>query len=71
MIDIKSLKDPSGLIENLYTKLYSIKEELEKRLASADYYYPTQDASMNRRELDVIKTLIKYIETYDDKHCQE
>lgn len=71
MIDIKSLKDPSGLIENLYTMLYSIKKELEKRILESDCYYPTQDDGMNRRELDAIKTIIKYIETYDDKHHQE
>lgn len=65
MIDIKSLKNPSGLLEDLYSKLCNIKEELEKRLASADYYYPTQDNAMNRRELDAINTLIKFIENYD------
>lgn len=65
MIDVKTLKDPSGLLSNLYGKLYNIKNELEKRIGEIDYYYMSQDLMMYRVELDAIQSLIKYIENYD------
>lgn len=65
MIDVKTLKDPCGLLNNLYNKLYNVKNELEKRMGEIDYYYMSQDYMMYRVELDAIQSLIKYIENYD------
>ena len=64
MIDISTIKNPQKLIQDLYGKLCKIKAELEKRVESADYYYPTQESALDRRELDAISTLVKFIENY-------
>lgn len=64
VFDIDSIKDPKKLVQDLYAKLCKIKAELEKRIETSDFYYPTQETLLDRRELDAISTLVKYIENF-------
>lgn len=67
MIDTSDIKDSRKLLQDLYERLCNVKAELEKKVESADYFYPTQESALDRRELDAVSSIIKYIENYDKK----
>ena len=61
MFDCKNIKDPYRFIEDLHARLEGAIADNEAALSSS--YYP-MDFNINRKELYVLESIMKFVENY-------
>lgn len=63
MFDCKNIKDPYRFIEDLHTRLEGAIADNKAALSNS--YYP-MDFNINRKELYVLESIMKFVENYCD-----